>query len=106
MDSYRFAKTGEIPVVIGRPGTTGSGNRFESELSCRFPDPVACALEERRPRLFSSPFIGWKALTLHYNNIEERQNRRAFGTSAGEKTDSDGCLHLESSVFSPATGDY
>ena len=57
MDSYRFAKTGEIPAVIGRPGTTGSGNRFESELSCRFPNPVTCALEERRSRLFSSPFI-------------------------------------------------
>ena len=37
---------------------------------------------------------------------EERQNRRASGTTAGEKTDSDGFLHPESSGFSPATGDY
>jgi len=36
---------------------------------------------------------------------EVGQNRRAPGTSAGEKTGGDGCLHPESSVFSPATGD-
>ena len=81
MDSYRFAKTGEIPAVIGRPGTTGSGNRFESELSCRLPNPVTCALEERRSRLFSSPFNGWERLTPLPTNTEERQNRRAKGSS-------------------------
>jgi len=37
-------------------GTTGPENRFESELSCRFPDPVVCALEERRSRHSSSSF--------------------------------------------------
>ena len=36
---------------------------------------------------------------------EERQNRRALGTSAGEKTGGDGCLHPESSGFSPVTDD-
>jgi hypothetical protein len=36
---------------------------------------------------------------------EERQNRSASGTAAGEKTDGDRCLHLEASVFSLATGD-
>jgi len=44
-------------------GTTGSGNRFDSELSCRFPDPVACALEERRPRHPSSSFNSLERLT-------------------------------------------
>jgi hypothetical protein len=36
----------------------------------------------------------------------ETWSRRARSTSVGEKADSDGCLHPESSDFSPATGDY
>jgi len=86
-------------------GTTGPGNRFESKLSCRFPDPVVCALEERRPRHLSSSFNGWKAHTPHYNNTEERQNRRAPGTSAGEKRCDDKRSRSEFASFSPATGD-
>jgi hypothetical protein len=104
-DAYRFKAFGETPWPSNGHGVTGSGNRLESELSCRFPDPVTCALAERRPRHLSSPFIGWKAHNPHYNNTEERQNRRAYGASAGEKTGGDGCLHPESSGFSPATGD-
>jgi len=87
-------------------GTTGSGNRFESKLSCRFPDPVVYALAERRSRHFSSSSNCWEGHALLPNNErEERQNRRATGASVGEKTGSDGCLHPERSGFSPATGD-
>ena len=39
-------------------------------------------------------------------NGTARQNRRAAGASVGEKTNSDGCLHPERWVFSPATGDH
>jgi len=38
--------------------------------------------------------------------IEERQNRRARGTSAGEKTGGDERLRSELTGFSPATGDF
>jgi hypothetical protein len=97
---------GETPwPTSGGHGATGSGNRFESELSCRFPDPVACALEERGPRHLSSSFNSWEGYASLPHKKEERQNRRATGTLAGEKTDSNGCLHPESSGFSPATGD-
>jgi len=84
----------------GRPMTARtavSGIRHESSFSARMPDTAACALEERRPRHPSSPFNSREGTT--------RQNRRTPGTSAGEKTDNDGFLHSESSVFSPATGD-
>jgi hypothetical protein len=35
----------------------------------------------------------------------QRQNRRAYGAAAGEKTGGDGCSHLKVPVFSPVTGD-
>ena len=65
------------------------------------------AFGERRPRHFSSSFTRWEGCTSPTTRKrKERQNRRAQGTSAVEKTDSDGCLRPESSVFSTATGDY
>jgi hypothetical protein len=102
---FRLTSSGETPWPSDGHGTTGSGNRLESELSCRFPDPVVCALEERRSRLLFSPFNGWEGHAPH-NNTKERQNRRAKGTSAGEKTGGDGCSHPELAGFSPATGDH
>ena len=104
---HRLTSAGETPwSPFGGHGTTGSGNRVESELSCRFPDPAACALEERRSRLFSSSFNSWEGHASSPHKKEKRQNRRANGTSAGEKTNSDECLHPERKVFSPATGDH
>ena len=85
-------------------GTAGSVNHLESELSCWFPDPVVCALEERRSRHSSLTFNRWEGHAPSPNN-EKRQNRRAPSTSAGEKPDGDGCLDPEASGFSPATGD-
>jgi len=88
-------------------GATGPGNRFESELSCRSPGPVTCALEERRSRLFSSSFISWEGYAPPSRDArEERQNRRASGTSAGEKAGCDERSRSEQTVFSPATGDH
>jgi hypothetical protein len=86
-------------------GTTGPGNRLESELSCRFPGPVACALEERRPRHFSSSFKWWVRHVFLPTHRKERQNRRATGTSAGEKTGGDEHSRSEQTGFSPAAGD-
>ena len=63
------------------------------------------ALFERRPRHLSSPFSGWKARALHYNNTEERQNRHAEGATAGEKPGGDERSRSELASFSPATGD-
>jgi hypothetical protein len=103
---YRSMSCGEAPWPSDGHGATGPGNRHESSLSRRFSGPVACALEERRPRHFSSSLnsLEGHAPPSQYER-EERQNRRAMGTSAGEKAGGDGCSHPESSVFSPAAGD-
>jgi hypothetical protein len=55
MASYR----GEVTAVGRRPETAGPVNRSKSELLSRFPGPAACALEERRPRHFSSSSRNW-----------------------------------------------
>jgi hypothetical protein len=103
---HRLTSAGEIPwSPSGGHETTGSGNRVESELSCRFPDPVACALEKRRTRLFSFLFNSWEKYTSLPIREEVRQNRRANDTSAGEKTGRNGCLYPKRWGFSPATGD-
>jgi hypothetical protein len=106
-NAHRLTLSGETPWPSGNGhGTTGPGNRFESKLSCRFPDPVACALEERRSRHLSFPFSsdGMHASPTSYIG-EERQNRRASGTSAGEKAGCDERSRLKQTAFSPATGD-
>jgi len=94
------------PAVQRRPGIAGSGIRSENELLNRIPGPATCALEERRPRHLPSLFIGWErhAPSPEYEK-EERQNRRASGTSAGEKTGCDERSCSEQTGFSPATGD-
>jgi hypothetical protein len=105
--AFRVTSSGETPWPSNGHGITGSGNRLESELSCRFPDPVVCALAERRSRHFSSSFNGWvRHAPSPKHAREERQNRRAKGALAGEKTGDDGCLYPESSGFSPAAGDH
>ena len=49
-------RQGEV-LAVKRPGSAGSGNRPEIGLSCRFPDPAACA--KRKPRLlFSICLVG------------------------------------------------
>jgi hypothetical protein len=63
------------------------------------------ALCEHRSRRFFLLFVGWKGLTLPSHKKEERQNRRANDTSAGEKTGRNGCLYPKRSGFSPATGE-
>ena len=106
-DFYRSMSCGEAPWPSNGHGVAGPGNRLKSELSCRLPGPATCALEERKPRHLSSSFNRWEGCTSPTTRKrKERQNRRAQGTSAVEKTDSDGCLRPESSVFSTATGDY
>jgi hypothetical protein len=95
-----------FPAVQTRQGIAGSKNRIECERSPRFSDPATCALEERRPRHPSSSFKRWEwSAPFPNNKREERQNRRASGTSAGEELDSDGCLDPEWSRFLPVTGD-
>ena len=96
-------------VARSRPSNDGRvplGRDTDSNVNVRHGVPTQRpALSKRRPRRFSSPFNSGERHLPHHNNTEERQNRRATGASAGEKTDSDGCLHPESSGFSPATGD-
>jgi hypothetical protein len=58
------------------------------------------ALFERRPRYLSSLSDSWEP--AHHN---VRQNRRASGTSVGERRGEDGCSRPEATLFSPATGD-
>jgi hypothetical protein len=63
MVSCHLVLRGETSWPSNGHGTTGSGNRLESELSCRFPDPVVCALAEHRSRLISSSFNRWEGHT-------------------------------------------
>jgi hypothetical protein len=65
------------------------------------------ALSERKPRHLSSFFVRWDgdALPLPTNEREKRQNRRAPGTSAGEKPDDNESSLSGAAGFSPATGD-
>ena len=64
------------------------------------------ALSKRKPRHFSFLFSsdGVHASPTPYVG-EERQNRRASGTSAGEKAGCDERSRSEQTDFSPATGD-
>jgi hypothetical protein len=107
---HRETLAGFLCVARSRPSNDGRvplGRDTDSNVNVRHGVPTQRpALSERRPRHLSSSFNEWKAHTPRYNNTEERQNRRATGASAGEKTGGDGCLHPESSGFSPATGDY
>ena len=64
------------------------------------------ALCERRPRHFSSSFNGWDESTPQHNEKRARQNRRAAGAPAGEKTGSDERSRSEQTGFSPAIGDH
>jgi len=104
--THCLRSSGEAPWPSDGHGVTGPRNRLESELSCRFRGPATCALEERRSRHFSSSFNNWvgHAPSPKYGS-EERQNRRAPGTSVGEKTGGDECSRSEQAGFSPATGD-
>jgi len=63
------------------------------------------ALSERKPRYFSSSFNCWEERTSPSHERKEKQNRRATGTSAGEKRSGDERLRSEFASFSPATGD-
>jgi hypothetical protein len=64
------------------------------------------ALFKRKPRHLSSSFNKWERhAPSPKHGKEERQNRRATGTSAGEKWGVDGRSRPEASHFSPATGD-
>lgn len=61
-----------------------------------------------RPNGLRSASAGLANSLLHsrIGKEEEKQNGRASGTSAGEKLGGNGCLHPESSGFSPETGDH
>jgi len=62
------------------------------------------ALRKRRPRRFSFPFNSWEKYTSPIRE-EVRQNQRAKGAAAGEKSGGDEHLRSEQTGFSPATGD-
>jgi hypothetical protein len=100
-----------LPVVRSWPSSNDGqrllGRDTGTNASVRHGFPTQQpALRERRSRHSPSLFIGWEghAFSPKYGNVE-RQNRRAKGTSAGEKAGSDGRLHSEQTGFSPATGD-
>jgi len=60
------------------------------------------ALRERRPRQSSSSFNSWEVHISPTYRRQERQNRRASGTSAGEKT---GCDERSFGADGLLTGD-
>jgi len=104
MSSHRFASRGEVSAVRRRPETAVSGIHVENTISCWIPDTAACASKAQASPIHFSIKKLVRASRSPKHKRKEWQNRRASGTSAGEKTDSDVCLHPESSGFSPATG--
>ena len=108
-DKHRWNHDFWLCVARSRPSNDGRvplGRDTDSNVNVRHGVPTQRpALDERRPRHLSSSFNGWKAHTPHYNNTEERQNRRANSTSAGEKRCDDKRSRSEFASFSPATGD-
>jgi hypothetical protein len=65
------------------------------------------ALRKRKPRHFSFLFSSDGVHASPTSSAgEERQNRRASGTSAGEKPDHEENSLSEAAGFSPATGDH
>jgi hypothetical protein len=101
-----FSCLARFPAVQARPGIAGSENRVECERSPRFSGPATCALEERRPRHLFSLLNGWgKHAPSPKHEREERQNRRASGTAAGENPANNEGWLSEMVGFSPATGD-
>ena len=103
MVSCEIRARGEVPAVVRRPGTGGQGNDSECKHSSPFPCPLACALEEPRPR-HSSLFSGWTVPPFPKRR-GERRNRRAPGASAGGKQGDDGRSRPELTGFPPAVGD-
>ena len=84
-DKHRWNHDFWLCVARFRPSNGGRvplGRDTDSNVNVRHGLPTQRpALDERRPRHLSSSFNGWKAHTPHYNNTEERQNRRAFVSS-------------------------
>lgn len=105
----REALAGFLCVARPRPSDDGReplGRATVPNTSVRHGVPAQRpALRERRPRRFSSPFNSWKGPLLPYRK-EERQNRRAEGTAAGEKAGCDERSRSEQTDFSPGTGDF
>jgi len=105
----REAFAGFLCVARSRPsnGRKPLGRATVTKTSSRPGVPAQrLALPERKPRHLSSPFNSWEghAPSPKYGR-EERQNRRAPGTSVGEKTGCDERSGSEQAGFSPATGD-
>ena len=100
-------KSGKVhrPSEDGRaPLSRESAPRTSSRLG--FPTQ-RLALTERKPRHSSSSFSSWEGHTSSPNNErEKRQNRRANGTSAGEKAGCNERSRSEQTDSSPATGDF
>jgi len=92
----------------GRPMTAGYC-RAGQPLQERALGPVARPGSLRSRRAQASPLLFFilesDRACYQSNNMKERQNRRAKGTSAGEKRGSDERLRSGLASFSPATGD-
>ena len=99
------SSSGEVPAAVPRRPATASPNcRPERERSGQQFGPAACALTIAG--LASHSVCGWDGTrTLAFEQSRLRRDRRAMGTSAGGKTDSEGCWHPELAGFSTAAGE-
>jgi len=99
-------------VARPRPSDDGReplGRESASKTSFQTGFPTQrLALEKRKPRHLSSSFMRWDGYTPlpKKNGREQRQNRRAPGTAAGEKAGCDERSCSEQTDFSPGTGDF
>jgi hypothetical protein len=93
----------------GRPKTAGlrwigTPNRMRAFVAVSRPSGLRFLSASLATSLSHS--IAGRGTPPSLNKKEERQNRRALGTSAGEKTDIDESSLSEMAGFSPATGDF
>jgi len=77
---HRDSTRGEVLAVVRRQGTAGAVHHSGRKRPSRCPDPAACALEERRPRHFSSS-CSWDGNTdfLMDGSKAEPTRRRRVG---------------------------
>jgi len=93
----------------GRPTTAGNrwarkSIRKRAFVQISWPSDLRSRRAQASPLLFCIQELD--SACSQSKRRKERQNLRAFGTSAGEKRGGDERLHSELASFSPATGDF
>jgi len=108
-DAESFERDSTVWRGSGRRTTAGNrwaGQPLQKRVLVPVSRPSGLRFAERRPRHFSFFSRKWDKFAPQHNEKKLRQNRRANGTSAGEKRNDDERSRSEFASFSPAKGDH